>query len=390
MNSLFKVLFNFPSRYLSAIGLATVFSLRWSLPPALGCIPKQPDSGKTRSDRGKRPYGPDTRRGTRPRSEGHRRSPTIAQGLPYVTTRRAPRARRFDAGLFPIHSPLLRESRLVSFPPLNNMLKFSGCSRLNSGRALNSRRRPGETPTPRGRRRRPARPHARRPNRSRRRSSSLHRTDQPALGTWACGRPRRKFGRAQLGETAEKPTLKRGRRAETRRPAILRATLRQTRSRDWPETAIRVQKVDVQCVLQFTLLLALSCVLHRLASRVIHRRESYVDLSPIKSNSSAIGKATQSTRPERPPEGRRHIERGATIAVALRTVQLTELRVPPEGDAARRERREPTNEQPDVRADAGALHDNDPSAGSPTETLLRLLLPLNDQVWSTFRHPSRQ
>jgi hypothetical protein len=28
---------------------------------------------------------------------------------------------------------------------------------------------------------------------------------------------------------------------------------------------------------------------------------------------------------------------------------------------------------------------NDPSAGSPTETLLRLLLPLNDQVWPAFR-----
>lgn len=27
---------------------------------------------------------------------------------------------------------------------------------------------------------------------------------------------------------------------------------------------------------------------------------------------------------------------------------------------------------------------NDPSAGSPTETLLRLLLPLNDQVCPTF------
>jgi len=26
------------------------------------------------------------------------------------------------------------------------------------------------------------------------------------------------------------------------------------------------------------------------------------------------------------------------------------------------------------------INDNDPSAGSPTETLLRLLLPLNDQV----------
>ena len=28
---------------------------------------------------------------------------------------------------------------------------------------------------------------------------------------------------------------------------------------------------------------------------------------------------------------------------------------------------------------------NDPSAGSPTETLLRLLLPLNDKVWTTSR-----
>ena len=30
-------------------------------------------------------------------------------------------------------------------------------------------------------------------------------------------------------------------------------------------------------------------------------------------------------------------------------------------------------------------HGNDPSAGSPTETLLRLLLPLNDRVWLSFR-----
>ena len=28
---------------------------------------------------------------------------------------------------------------------------------------------------------------------------------------------------------------------------------------------------------------------------------------------------------------------------------------------------------------------NDPSAGSPTETLLRLLLPLSDKVYLTFR-----
>ena len=45
-NSLFRVLFIFPSRYLFAIGLVSVFSFRWSLPPFLGCNPKQPDSWK--------------------------------------------------------------------------------------------------------------------------------------------------------------------------------------------------------------------------------------------------------------------------------------------------------------------------------------------------------
>ena len=43
-DSLFKVLFTFPSRYLFAIGLSPVFSLGRSLPPDWGCIPKQPDS----------------------------------------------------------------------------------------------------------------------------------------------------------------------------------------------------------------------------------------------------------------------------------------------------------------------------------------------------------
>jgi hypothetical protein len=32
----------------------------------------------------------------------------------------------FKIELFPLHSPLLGESLLVSFPPLINMLKFSG------------------------------------------------------------------------------------------------------------------------------------------------------------------------------------------------------------------------------------------------------------------------
>src|SRR6202000_2466559 len=37
---------------------------------------------------------------------------------------------RFNVELFPLHSPLLGESLLVSFPPLNNMLKFGGSSRF--------------------------------------------------------------------------------------------------------------------------------------------------------------------------------------------------------------------------------------------------------------------
>ena len=45
-DSLFKVLFIFPSRYLFAIGLAPIFSFRWNLPPALSCNPKQLDSLK--------------------------------------------------------------------------------------------------------------------------------------------------------------------------------------------------------------------------------------------------------------------------------------------------------------------------------------------------------
>ncbi|KRX85841.1 Protein TAR1 [Trichinella pseudospiralis] len=39
----------------------------------------------------------------------------------------------FGAGLIPVHSQLLGESLLVSFPPLSDMLKFSGYSHLIRG-----------------------------------------------------------------------------------------------------------------------------------------------------------------------------------------------------------------------------------------------------------------
>lgn len=44
----------------------------------------------------------------------------------------------FQFELFPLHSPLLRESLLVSFPPLSYMLKSSGSSYLISGPNLKS------------------------------------------------------------------------------------------------------------------------------------------------------------------------------------------------------------------------------------------------------------
>ena len=43
-NSLFKVLFIFPSWYLFTIGLESIFSCRWNLPPILRSNPKERDS----------------------------------------------------------------------------------------------------------------------------------------------------------------------------------------------------------------------------------------------------------------------------------------------------------------------------------------------------------
>ena len=54
----------------------------------------------------------------------------------YVTFHSAPKTLGLDIVLIPLHSPLLGESLLVSFPSLNNMLKFSECSRLIWGQNL--------------------------------------------------------------------------------------------------------------------------------------------------------------------------------------------------------------------------------------------------------------
>ena len=107
-DSLFKVLFIFPSRYLFAIGLSPVFSLGRNLPPDLGCIPKQPDS----------PTAPRGAAGS-----GHDGAVTLS-GAPFQGTwaRSVAEDASTDynsegwkptdsqAGLFPVRSPLLGES----------------------------------------------------------------------------------------------------------------------------------------------------------------------------------------------------------------------------------------------------------------------------------------
>ena len=116
---LFRVLVNFPSRYLFAIGLQQVFSLRWDLPPIRAAFSSYP----TRLKRSwtKRPV--QDGRGSNPprRAFSCTLSWTDASRTLYYNAKKA-----FHIGLFPLRSPLLRESLLVSFPPLNYMLKFSG------------------------------------------------------------------------------------------------------------------------------------------------------------------------------------------------------------------------------------------------------------------------
>lgn len=179
-----------------------------------------------------------------------------------------------------------------------------------------------------------------------------------------------------------------------------------------------VQDVDVQCVLQFTLLHAAGCALHRHTSRVIHRLELCHTFS-------------DALRPQRPAltvhrqyigHGRK-MARGATATIcSLNRRKRAEKRPPPEALPVRTRQRNgpgtPTcrnrvdcGRRPvfqagrttalDVRATRwylchvrppprqGTRLGNDPSAGSPTETLLRLLLPLDSQVRPSSQRSAR-
>ena len=128
-NPLFKVLFIFRSLYLCAIGLWPVFSFRRNLPPALSSIPKLLDSSKVLY-RGATSNRTGLSPSMAPRSRGLRRR--LAKSILY-RLQLGPWGPDFKSELLPLHSPLLGQSLLVSFPPLIDMLKFSGYSYLIRG-----------------------------------------------------------------------------------------------------------------------------------------------------------------------------------------------------------------------------------------------------------------
>ena len=139
------MLFIFRSLYLCAIGLWPIFSFRWNIPPNLSCIPKQLDSLKElhrgsghRSHTGFSPSTTSCAKGLRPEPR--------QKHLLQITTR-TPKEPDFKFELLPLHSPLLGQSLLVSFPPLIDMLKFSGYPYLIRGqpkeRGCSSRHRSG-------------------------------------------------------------------------------------------------------------------------------------------------------------------------------------------------------------------------------------------------------
>ena len=131
----------------------------------------------------------------------------------------------------------------------------------------------------------------------------------------------------------------------------------------------------VHGILQFTPSIAFRYVLHRCESRDIRCRESFVFKEQ---------RASPRTIRERGARG------GLPILVFLGAFRAG-VRWPPKRARKRASRRgrEGASAPKCLKRVRGSFcsagFDNDPSAGSPTETLLRLLLPLNDKVQWTSR-----
>ena len=172
----------------------------------------------------------------------------------------------------------------------------------------------------------------------------------------------------------------------------LGATMRDTQadvpSAARPRAQLAFKDSMVHGILQFTPSIAFRYVLHRCESRDIRCRESFFSVSSL---------AAKGAAPRVPFPGRWGVLscfRGSLARPAPGFCSSAQGRdragpLPPAGRGARGEELpaapaciERTGSRVVLR---GRGFDNDPSAGSPTETLLRLLLPLNDKVQWTSR-----
>lgn len=186
---------------------------------------------------------------------------------------------------------------------------------------------------------------------------------------------------------------------------------------DAGRAGVRNMRSKCRCsyVLQFTFRRAVCCVLHRPPSQVIHcavlslhdkkplssfdelannqtahacfpsRGEERGLRSPRARRSTLSGQRTSHRGPvrganRREPRGLRH--RSRDVAVRGRRAA--------DPDCWERPARTPSLPQPPRRVASETRRSkpeiaNDPTAGSPTVTLLRLLLPLNAQVWESSR-----
>ncbi|PHT25661.1 hypothetical protein CQW23_34715 [Capsicum baccatum] len=151
-------------------------------------------------------------------------------------------------------------------------------------------------------------------------------------------------------------------------------------SAKWLRAQLAFKDSMVHGILQFTPSIAFRYVLHRCESRDIRCRESFV--------------FTEEARvpPTHAADGARGA--GCRFEYSLALSEPGFVGRPPRrgwGGGARAEcRSTPPARTPQLlNTFAGSFccagFENDPSAGSPTETLLRLLLPLNDKVQWTSR-----
>ncbi|KAL4554393.1 hypothetical protein LXL04_039403 [Taraxacum kok-saghyz] len=290
-DSLFKVLFIFPSRYLFAIGLTPVFSLGRNLPPYWGCIPKQPDSQ------------------TAPRGatgSGHDGALTLS-GAPFQGTW----ARSAAEDASPDYNSDSKAARFSSWADPGSLAVTKGILLTTHNRRKGSLQPPLAVCPPKG------------------------------TPIWT-NRTTSTGGQSPLPIT--KTTLKRSMMGGD----AMRDAQAGVPSTGWLQAQLAFKNSMVHGILQFTPSIAFCYVLHRCVSRDIRCRESFV--------------IQRRTRSECTPQT------GHNKSCPSRLLFSLAHAVP--GSFCR------------------AGFDNDPSAGSPTETLLRLLLPLNDKLVSRLRSRS--